>query len=323
MRNPFLTLITLLLLFSFSECKKKDIHECIIPAVVPFQPYSDPVWHPNGILLGVNHTPLIGIGPNGVGPCIWYSYFSNPDSIGFYLMNEDGTGFRRLTDFTLSAPAWSPDGNWIAFSLGSNIYKMPFNGNTFDTTEIIQLTTTGGNFYPSWTANSDTIYYDSNNDSPQGTSFYSIWKMANNGAGKTRLTQSAGMGDTRQPFIGSDNRVYYVGYSSSQPEIFSMNKDGSNQKQLTFNGQNGNRDTPKFWQGNLFYADNGTLRVIQSNNTDIKLTIPCITYDISASGEIVYSKMEYDITKYNKQIGTLWIMNPDGSNNHQLTFNNF
>jgi Tol biopolymer transport system component len=255
--------------------------------------------------------------------CIWYSYLANPDSTGFYLMNKDGTGFKRITSYNVYDPAWSPDGNWIAFMEGAQIYKMRFTGSGFDTTNIIQLTSNGSNFYPSWTANNDTIYYDSNTETPVGTNFYSIWKMASDGTGKTRLTQSAGVGDTRQPYVASNNLVYYSSYSGTQPEIFYMNKDGLNQTQVTFNGQYGNRNTPKFWQGNLFYNDNGSLRVIKSNGQDVKLIFPSVNYDVSINGEIVYSKMDYSITTYNKQIGTLWMMNADGSSNRQLTFNNF
>jgi Tol biopolymer transport system component len=320
------TILILLFVTIISFCCKKHDQQnaqCIVPAIVPFQPYSYPVWHPNGQILGFNYTPLTGIGSNGVIPCIWYSYFPKSDSTGFYLMNKDGTGFRRITDYNLYDPAWSPDGNWLAFMQGSQLYKMHFTAIGFDTANIVQLTNFGGNFFPSWTENGDTIYFDSNVNAPVGTSFHSIWKMSNDGNGKTRVIQSAGVGDTRQPFVASNNLVYYFSYSRSQPEIFSMNKDGSNQTQVTSNGQYGNRDTPKFWNGNLFYNDNGFLRVIKSNNEDIKLTFPSVTYDISTNGEIVYSKMDYSITTYNKQIGTLWIMNADGTNNRQLTFNNF
>jgi Tol biopolymer transport system component len=226
MKDKLLTILSALILL-LTACRKNHNTNvgCIIPAIVPFQPFSDPVWHPKGQLLGFNHTPLVSISANGTAPCTWYYYAGNRDSTGFYLMNKAGTGFRRVTDFTLSAPAWSPDGKWIAFSLGPNIYKMPFDGNTFDTTQIVQLTTNGGNFFPSWTANSDTVYYDSNNDSPEGTSFYSIWKMDSNGSGKTGISNTG-----RQPFVGSDNRVYYVGLQS---EIYSISKDGSDQLQIT------------------------------------------------------------------------------------------
>ena len=299
---------------------------CIFPAIAPLQPYWDPVWHPNGQLLGFNYTPLAGIGISGTAPCIFYTYFGKPDSTGFYLMNKDGTGFRRVTNFTLSAPAWSPDGNWVAFSLGPAIYKMQFNGTTFDTARLIQLTNTGANFYPSWTANSDTIYFDSNVDAPLGTSFYSIWKMAKDGTGKSRLTQSTGIGDSRQPYVASDNRVYYYSYAANQTEIFSMNKDGSNQIQVTFNGDiNGTfttKSSPSYYNGKIYYQQNG-LWASSINGGPVRLESLCTTYDISTLGEIVYSKTDFSIFKYNRQIGTLWIMNADGTNNRQLTFNNF
>lgn len=322
MRYLFVVFIFSAFVFS---CKKDNTNtnaECARPAIVPLQPYSFPVWHPNGQLLGFNHTPLAGIASSSdPAPCTWYFYGGKEDSTGFYLMNRDGSGFKRVTNFKLGAPAWSPDGNWIAFSYGASIYKMPFNGTAFDTTQIIPLTTVGANFFPSWTANSDTIYFDSNVGSPVGASYYTVWKMVSDGSNKHQVSILGTYG--RQPFVASNNLIYYFYYSGTEPEIFSMNKDGSNQIRVTFNGQFGNRHTPKFWQGNLFYSDNGILRVLKSNNQDLILTTPCITYDISSNGEIVYSKMDYSINKYNKQIGTLWIMNADGNNKRQLTYNNF
>jgi Tol biopolymer transport system component len=303
-------------LFLLTSCKKnKPDPQCIAPAIIPMQPYSYPVWHPNGQTIGFNHTPLAGIGSNGNAPCIWYSYMGKADSTGFYLMNRDGTGFKRVTNFYLNTPAWSPDGHWIAFSIPPNIYKMPFNGSTFDTTQIIQLTTTGGNFYPSWTPEGDSIFYDSNVGT-NGQGYY-VWKMARDGGGKIGFPETG-----RQPFAANNGKIYYVGGVNGQPEIFSMNRDGSGKTQVTLNGQYGNRRTPKFFGNNLFYEDNGTLRKINTAGIDITLANPSVTYDISVTGEIVYSKMESDIMKYNKQIGTLWIMNADGTNNRQLTFNN-
>lgn len=38
---------------------------------------------------------------------------------------------------------------------------------------------------------------------------------------------------------------------------------------------------------------------------------------------IVYSKVNFDIAVYDKATGTLWTTNIDGTNNTQLTFNNF
>lgn len=314
MRLITLTLFSAALFFISCKKDKNDESNCIVPDIVPFQPYSYPVWHPNGQKLGFNYTPLTGIGSNGVAPCTWYSYFPKSDSTGFYIMNKDGTGLMRITNYNIYTPSWQPDGNWLAFMNNAQLYKMYFTGSGFDTSNIFQLTNNGANFFPSWTANSDTIYYDSNVGT-NGQGYY-VWKMANDSTGKIGFPNTG-----RQPFVGSNNLIYYSRGILGQPEIFSMNKDGSNQIQITFNGQYGNRDTPKFWQDNLFYQDNSTLRVLNSN-TDIKLINPCITYDISSNGEIVYSKMDFGLG-YDKQKGTLWIMNSDGSNNRQLTFNNF
>lgn len=162
--NLTLFIIVAFIISTGLKCKKDADKEpqCAIPAIVPFQPYSDPVWHPNGQLIGFNYTPLAGVGINGTAPCIWYSYFPKSDSTGFYIMNKDGSGHKRITTYNIYAPAWSPDGNWIAFNLGANIYKMRYSANGFDTNNLIQLTTIGANFFPSWSANSDTLYFDSN-----------------------------------------------------------------------------------------------------------------------------------------------------------------
>jgi len=318
-RNSFLFLLLSILLSGLPlifSCRKKNVtSECAAPAIVPFQPYSDPVWHPNGQLLGFNHSPLAGVFQNGTGPCIWYMNTIKPDSTGFYLMNKDGTDFRRVTNFKLSAPSWSPDGNWLAFSLGSNIYKMQFNGITFDTSHLIQLTNSGGNFFPNWTTNSDTIYFDSNNGT-SGQGYY-VWKMASDSSGKSGIPNTG-----RQPYIGSDNLIYFVRGASGQPEIFSMNKNGSNVLQLPFNGRNGVRRSPGYYQNKVFFWDGGlfsTATTVYEAKELSKATGE--SYAISKNGEIVYSNFEFGIT--DRRCGTLWIMNTDGSNKKQLTFNNY
>jgi len=296
-------------LFSCKREKQENPTECAIPAVVPFQPYSDPVWHPNGNLLGFNHTPLAGIASNGTAPCIWYSYLAKADSAGFYLMNKDGTGLKRVTNFKLITPSWSPDGNWIAFSMGSNIYKMPFTGNTFDTTRIIQLTNAGGNFYPSWTTNSDSLYFDSNVGSNGGG--YYVWKTASDSSGKMGFPNTG-----RQPFVGSDGKVYYVGLAG---EIYQMNSDGSSQQKYSNNGFAVTR--PKYWQGKVFYETNQIGVVQTKGSPGLQLMAPAVTYDVSRNGEIVYGM--FDFGKLDREWGTLWIMNADGTNKRQLTFNHY
>ncbi len=199
---------------------------------------------------------------------------------------------------------------------------MRYNAPNFDTANIIRLTNGGGNFSPSWTANSDTIYFDSNNTLPSGTNFYTIWKMASSdGSAKQRLIDATLLGDVRSPHVGSNTKIYFTQFVCGINQIFQMNPDGSGKIQYSNNGFD--IKTPKYYQGKLFYEGNDLGVVNSFGGSGTKLAAPAITYDISTNGEIVYSKMYYSISEYRKQIGTLWIMNADGTNNHQLTFNNF
>lgn len=310
------------LVFVFCACKKSAPNtQCNIPTIIPFQPFSNPVWHPNGYVLGFNHLPLAGISLQGTSPCTWVINNPKPDSAGFYIMNKDLSGFKRVTNYYLSAPAWSPDGKWLAFSIGSNIYKMPFNGNQFDTSKLVQLTVSNGNFNPSWTAGSDSIIFESNNTVAGGTGFYSIWKMASDGSSKVNLVAPSASGDSRQPYIGSDSRIYFINYVLGQPEVFSVDQGGLSKTQVTFNSANLQRRSPKYFQGNVFFQDNGLSFTPVGVYSPRLIAKSIDSYSISSVGEVVYANTQFGIQ--DKMFGTLWIMSADGSNNHQLTFNHY
>lgn len=103
-----------------------------------------------------------------------------------------------------------------------------------------------------------------------------------------------------------------------------MDKDGGNKTQITadrnLNGTSSYKNTPKFYNGSIYYEQGGLVRYTE-NSIRMKLESSCNTYTISNNGEIVFGKFDY-CTLMNGR-GVLWIMNANGFNNRQLTFNNF
>lgn len=321
----------LFLIVVIFSCKNRDRDKegCPMFDIVPESPYSDPIWHPSGKIVGFNHRPIKEVHYTYGYDCPHQAtYVYQEDSVGFWVINADGTNQRRILPYTLTTPAWSPDGNWIAFSKGAQLYKMPFDGTQFDTTAIEQLTFEGRNFYPAWSRDGEWIAYDSDKDSPTGLKF--IWKMKNNGQERRRIAFTPDMGETRMPFWGSDLTIVhqrYIGIGS--PEIFKMDSSGNNVIRIT---KNDDMDMyPKYSPDNKFIcylsqslSGEGTRlwRFAPFTNEIKQLTTSgALDYSWSPGGKIVY--LNFDYSRVDETKGTLWIMNADGSNKHQLTYNHF
>lgn len=304
-------------LLEISSCKKTSAPQCgINTGYIPIYPFQNPVWHPNGNLVGFNLSPISGTSKNGTPPCEYYSDMIKPDSVGFYIMNKDGTGFKRIFNFYLLTPAWSPDGNWLAFSYNAQVYKIRFTGLGIDSSSLVQLTDSSQNFFPCWTADSDSLFYDSNKGT-NGQGYYT-WKMASNGSGKTGFPNTG-----RQPLVGGDGRVYFVG---PQNEIYSINKDGSDQKQITYTGNSEGKTNLRFYNNNLYYLNEGWIYRTPVTNYLPQKLFQCVDegdygYDISRLGEFVYTIAEYPLPGI--KFGTLWTADIDGKNKSQLTYNHF
>jgi len=312
------------------SCEKEgdDIINCPPFDNIQESPYKAPIWHPTDKIIGFNHIPLKEINYTYGIDCPQQAIYTYEEELaGFYLIDEDGTNKRRILPYELNTPAWSPDGKWIAFSRDAQIFIMPFDGVDFDTSAMVQLTFEGRNFFPAWSPDGEWIAYDSNRDSPTG--LYFIWKMKKNGDEKTRIAFAPNQGEARMPFWGNDFNIVYQQYTDTSAEIFTMDSSGNAKTRLTSNKDRDflpkyspNKKLIGFISQSQEFGNVELWTINLSSNEKLKLTPEgCQGFSWSPDGKLVY--INYDYSRLDEKKGTLWIMNPDGSEKQQLTHNDF
>jgi len=294
--------------------------------IVPTPPYDSPIWHPSGNFIGFNYTPLEQINYPYQDSCFG-EYIWNIDSAGFWSINPDGADKRRIFPYKLTNPAWAPDGQWIAFNSGAQIYVMRSTGTSLDTTTITQLTFEGLNFLPTWSPDGNWISFDSNVDSPNG--MYFVWKMKTDGSQKRRLVYETSIGEIRMPNWSPDGKKIvhqrYVGMEGS--EIFIMDTSGGSIERLTFDNRfdcypKFSPDGTKiaFWSnGNLWLMDATGANQYQLTTRDVGIGWgPPFSWSPDGS-KIVYYRYRADDWSYAN--GVLWIYDISSGTEWQLTYN--
>ncbi len=152
-----------------------------------------------------------------------------------YTMRADGGDRVKLTtaNTTQATPRWSPDGTKIAFSTArdgnSEIYVMNADGSS---PANISNFPSNAEFSPSWSPDGALLAFYSNR-----TGSTDIFRMdATTGAGQTQLggSPSADEGPVWSP---DGTRIAFISARDDDHdfEIFTMNADGTNPVQLTFN----------------------------------------------------------------------------------------
>ncbi|KAF0153335.1 MAG: hypothetical protein FD143_412 [Ignavibacteria bacterium] len=304
------------------EYKKND---CPPIDIVSYSPYNNPIWHPNGKLIGFNYVPLDSITYPYGKECMGKQYI-NYKKAGFWLINSDGTNQRRILQYQLQSAVWSPDGKWIAFVSGAQIYKMPFDGVNFDTTSVVKLTDTGRNYFPSWRPDGQWITYDSNKDSPNGMNF--VWEMKSDGTQKRRILYEPQFGEIRMPSYSREaTKIVLIRYKETpSSELHIIDRSGLNSKRITNN--NVFDSYPRFYsEGRIVFWSDNSICIIDTTGKNYKQLTPKgvgasfgLPFSVSPNEEeIAYTKYNSDDWTFTN--GTLWMLNIKTNQNRQLTFN--
>lgn len=150
-----------------------------------------------------------------------------------YVVDADGRNPRRLTRHKAIdvSPTWSPDGKRIAFvsdrTGNPNLYVMNDDGS-----DLRRLTFGGGyNTSPAWSPDGRWIAYETR----VGGGHFDIWRIDPDGQGNAPVVQHP-RSDESPTWAPDSRKLAFQSRRTGRNEIFAVDLDGSDPKQLTAGG---------------------------------------------------------------------------------------
>lgn len=162
------------------------------------------------------------------------------DQRDVYTMTSRGTDLRRLTTSGLVdwTPRWSPDGQQIAYMEWElprvRIMLMGADGSN---KRIISTDTLAREIFPSWSPDGRRIVFASNRHD-KTTARTSIYVMDRDGGNLVRLTTNPAWTDAYPHWSPDGARIVFHSTRVGGAQLFVMNADGSDQRQVTSVGTN-------------------------------------------------------------------------------------
>ena len=253
------------------------------------------------------------------GHDIAFSFAANTSAAEYevYLLSADGTTITNLSNDPSASywPAWSPDGQKIAFDsnreFSSNrswdhIFVMNADGSG-------QTQLTSGEFHdgwPAWSPDGGKIAFASNRSGR-----LEIHVMNPDGSGVTQLTNIFARAPSWSP---DGTRIAFIGGTTTS-EIFVMNADGSEVTQLTTSGGRNPAWSPDGAKIAFASGRDGTSHIYVMNPDGSGVTQ--LTFGSQPDNYPAWSPDGSKIAFASSRTGTdrLYMMNPDGTEQVPLT----
>jgi Tol biopolymer transport system component len=200
-----------------------------------------------------------------------------------YSVQPNGQDLQRLTTdpgFDACA-AYSADGKRIAYCSGQGggaVQVWTMNQDGADKQQVTHMSATA--IFPDFSPDGSKIVFCA------GTSTFArdIYVVNSDGSDLTRLT--SGVGNNVYPaFSPNGHKIAFTSNRTGTSQVWLMNADGSNQRQLTFDSQP--KDQVPDWSPN--------------------------------GSKIAYLADTHGIADMGNSWGDIWVMNANGSHQHQIT----